>query len=185
MTGPIRFAAAWYRRLLRLQPGSVRRRFAGDMTDLFTDLAREQYRARGPLGVAALLARAAGDAVLSAAVAHREAPDGMLRHRPQLSRHLLAQRGRMVWPAECLQVPLVLPLPQLHCLQPQRVGQPPAVGLEGCRLSLPLAEPAAAPVSPLVPLAAGQLPAAAAGLLPAVAAAARVPAAPAEGAAPA
>jgi putative ABC transport system permease protein len=83
MTGLIRFAAAWYRRLLRLQPGSVRRRFAGDMTDLFTDLAREQYRVRGPLGVAALLARAAGDAVVSAAVAHREAPDGMLRHRPQ------------------------------------------------------------------------------------------------------
>jgi putative ABC transport system permease protein len=83
MTRVIRLAAAWYRRLLRLQPGSVRRRFAGDMTDLFTDLAREQYRARGHLGVAGLMARAAGDAIVSAAVAHREAPDGLLRRRPR------------------------------------------------------------------------------------------------------
>ena len=81
MTRTIRFAAGWYRRLLRLQPGSVRRRFTGDMADLFVDLAREAQRTGGRPGVLRFMARAAMDAVSSAVVAHREAPDGLLRRR--------------------------------------------------------------------------------------------------------
>ncbi|HJU89923.1 MAG TPA: ABC transporter permease [Gemmatimonadaceae bacterium] len=90
-----RLAAHWYRRLLRLQPPSVRRRFAGDMTDLFVDLVRDAERTGGQLAVARLMTRAAADAVTSALTAHREAPDGLLRRQLSLPPMRLIARSSL------------------------------------------------------------------------------------------
>jgi hypothetical protein len=62
----LRFSAWAYAQLLRAYPASFRAEFGGEMSLLFSDCCRDEWRSAGPAGVFCLLARAALDTLVSA-----------------------------------------------------------------------------------------------------------------------